>query len=619
MTMQVENVRPVRGVGRQRSGGARCAPATPRSAVAGGLSSRRRLRRALAGIGVAVALLGATARADAAGAPIMALGDVTRGARCTAASVLEGTAIASFDVTVLDVIAGSVTGEGPRILVRVSGPGVEATGIGPGFSGSPIFCPDAQGVPRVVGAISEGAGDATNHLALATPIQAILDEPLSPSDRARPRAVPVARHRSLEAVSLAGAAPWLARVAAAGASRVGRTLLSAPPRSPASFAPVDLQPGSAVAVGWAGGDLALSAIGTVAYRDGDTLWAFGHALDGAGRRALLLQDAYVYGVVDNPGFAGASFKLAAPGHVVGTLGNDAANAVVGRLGGGPPTFPFDVVARDADRGATTRLHLDVADESAVGDPSGSSPLRLVGALAAAQATAAGLDGAPARQTATMCLQLSVRHVPRPLGFCNRYVDAQSAADGLGLGVADLVAEDVDQALAYADDNTFAALPVSGVRVSVTQQRGLRQALLLGASAPARVRAGQRIAVRLALRQFRGRRVTETFGLRVPRGLRPGTHLLELRGTPADTGGDLAGLFADIFADDGDRPAAASLAELAGLIRAIHRFDGISARWHGDGARRVARPVFVSAAQRISGTASVALRVVRPRRSTPHAG
>ena len=41
-------------------------------------------------------------------------------------------------------------------------------------------------------------------------------------------------------------------------------------------------------------------MGTVTYVDGDTVWAFGHPLDGAGRRSLLLQDAYVYTVVNNP-------------------------------------------------------------------------------------------------------------------------------------------------------------------------------------------------------------------------------------------------------------------------------------------------------------------------------
>ena len=32
------------------------------------------------------------------------------------------------------------------------------------------------------------------------------------------------------------------------------------------------------------------------YRRGNTVYLFGHPLDGAGRRALFLQDAFVYGV-----------------------------------------------------------------------------------------------------------------------------------------------------------------------------------------------------------------------------------------------------------------------------------------------------------------------------------
>ena len=43
---------------------------------------------------------------------------------------------------VLDVAAGEATSGGGRILFEVSGPAVDATGLGPGFSGSPIYCPD---------------------------------------------------------------------------------------------------------------------------------------------------------------------------------------------------------------------------------------------------------------------------------------------------------------------------------------------------------------------------------------------------------------------------------------------------------------------------------------------
>src|SRR4051794_26477619 len=71
------------------------------------------------------------AGAAAAGEPVMPLDQVRPGMACSARSVLHGTDIERFDATVVDVVSGSVTAEGPRILVRVSGPAIEATGVGP--------------------------------------------------------------------------------------------------------------------------------------------------------------------------------------------------------------------------------------------------------------------------------------------------------------------------------------------------------------------------------------------------------------------------------------------------------------------------------------------------------
>jgi hypothetical protein len=518
--------------------------------------------------------------------------------------------------------------------VRVSGPSIDATGIGPGFSGSPISCPDAEGVQRVIGAISESIGDAGNHLALATPIEAILGEPLTPAAPAPAgkrasralvaRAVRRGTVRRLDAISVTGVAPWLGRLAAAGAQRAGRSLLAAPPEPLGDFAPVDLQPGSAVAVGLASGDLAAGAVGTVAYRDGNTIWAFGHPFDGAGPRSLLLQDAYVYGVIDNPGFAGASPKLAAPGHLVGTLRNDAANAVVGELGPGPATTPMDIVARDTDRGTTSYLHLDVADESGVGDPFGASPLRLVGAMAVAQATWAGLDGAPSRQSARMCVRLTVRDWPAPIGFCNRYL---TSAGGFGSedGVSPLAAEaasDFDTAAALIDDNTFAALHVDRVRVSLTLSRGAHEAYLVGARVPRRVRPGERIRARLRLRSFRGPASTITVPLRVPRKLAPGLHTLALLGAGSDDGGgddELLQLFENIFGGPGSSGGgggADSLPELAVAIGALARYDGITAAWltrKGKHREPDFRPVYQSPQERISGQTAVPIHVVGRRR------
>src|SRR3954454_17275478 len=62
-----------------------------------------------------------------AGDPIMPLSDVRGGMRCTGYSVVQGTTISSFDVEILDVVDGDASGQGPRLLIRVSGPAVDGT------------------------------------------------------------------------------------------------------------------------------------------------------------------------------------------------------------------------------------------------------------------------------------------------------------------------------------------------------------------------------------------------------------------------------------------------------------------------------------------------------------
>src|SRR3954453_17139395 len=129
-------------------------------------------------LAAAVAALLVAAAPAFAGDPIMPLSDVHRGMHCTGYSVIQGTEITSFDVDILDVAAGDAVAVPPRILVQVSGPAVDATGVGPGFSGSPIYCTDGAGVARNVAAISEALGEYGNKPPLATPIESILATPV---------------------------------------------------------------------------------------------------------------------------------------------------------------------------------------------------------------------------------------------------------------------------------------------------------------------------------------------------------------------------------------------------------------------------------------------------------
>src|SRR3954464_2037786 len=163
-----------------------------------------------------------------AGDPTMPLWQVQPGMHCTGYSVIQGTAISSFDVAVLEVAGGEATGGGAEILVQVSGPAVDATGVGPGFSGSPIYCPDGAGVNRVIGAISESVNEYGGKIALATPIEAILGVPVDvPSRPASPRMMAAAaRARPLASpLSVSGLDAPLAKALTTAAAKTGKPVL----------------------------------------------------------------------------------------------------------------------------------------------------------------------------------------------------------------------------------------------------------------------------------------------------------------------------------------------------------------------------------------------------------
>src|SRR3954471_13330103 len=402
-----------------------------------------------------------------AGDPIMPLSQVRSGMRCTALTVVRGTDITSFDAEVLDVVTG---GSEPQILVRASGPAVDDTGSAEGFSGSPVQCPDADGVPRTIGAIAEGTGDYGNKLVLVTPIELMLGEPVDPPASARaasPRLLRAARPLAAP-LSFGGVSGPVAAALRTASRRTGRALYASPAAPRAAYPPQELRPGASVAVGLASGDLAAGAVGTVTYVDGDKVWAFGHPLDGAGRRALLLQDAYVYTVVGNPldTQESVSYKLAAPGHDLGTLTNDAPDGVVGRLGVLPDRFPLRVTATDLDTGRVLRRQTQIADETTVGLPTGSSSLTQVAPVAVAQTAYDILRGSPSQQSGEMCVRIAVRERRRPMRFCNTYVGGSPSSAG-GPMVADLA-----DAAGRLDAFKLGVLHITSVDVNLKLRRQL---------------------------------------------------------------------------------------------------------------------------------------------------
>jgi hypothetical protein len=547
---------------------------------------------------VCAGLLVPTGSALADGGPIMPLSALAPGMNCTGETVVQGTTISSFAVHVIDVV--QAPGEGPRILVQASGPAVDSTGIAEGFSGSPVYCPDAFGAMENAGAISEGIGQYGNNVALVTPIEQMLGEPVDPPSSAPRLAV---RPTPLVApLTVGGLAPSVFGVLERAAARAGRVVLAAPtPTGTAVGFPVQaLVPGASVGASYSSGAIALGAVGTVTYVNGQTVYAFGHELDGAGRRALLLQDAYVYYVVNNPDPTVApSYKLALPGHTVGTLSSDTPNAVIGEVGPPPPTVPVDVTVHDHDTGTSLTLNTLVADETDVGLPLGTSQVDTIAPLEVAQAATQIYDGAPASESGRMCLRIYLRETRAPLGFCNRYVGTGAAGDSASAPpeLAGAAAADVATAFSALEQVNFAALHVQRVAANLFAQRGLAEASIVGARAPERVHAGQLVRVRLLVRMFRGGLRTLSFRLRVP-ARAGGPLVIAIRG-PAPPAGASPGsqslsnaLTAALSTSSSGAATGpvmiSSLAELRQAIAGIADYDGLYATIPGQGSRPVYR-------------------------------
>jgi hypothetical protein len=587
------------------------------------------MRARLLAAATAAALL-LPASTAAAGDPIMPLSEVRAGMQCTGYSVIKGTAISSFGVEVLDVIDGDPLSEGPRILVAASGPAIDATGIGPGFSGSPIYCPGADGVRRSIGAISSSIGEYGGKVVLATPIETMIGNPPKPPIARGAGDGPPASARAAAAIrrigregtkpllaplTISGVSPELGRALEATGRRVGRPIIAVPAGPLGSFPVQQLQPGSAVSVGYSTGDLRLGAIGTVAYTDGPNVWAFGHSFESAGARNLLLQDAYVFHVVNDPNalLTGGSYKLAVAGHDLGRFSNDAFSAVVGSVGAVPRTTLLRATGTDHDTGAEKTVETRIADETDIDNPTGFSALNAVGPLAIAQAAGGAMRSAPGRLTGRMCLKITFAERPkRPARFCNRYVSSSlfdPLSGALGNPIAVNAATDAQTAFTLIDMYEGRPPHVATVTSDVDIRRGERVAFLRGVKAPKRVKPGRMATLRVRMQRLRGGMFTRRYRVRIPNAVRPGRRTLKLSGFRGESfDEDLLAILFGIEDEEEEEPRPSRLTDLIRVISALGRWDGVELRLAGAEKRAFRDDDLV-----ITGRARTAVRIVRKRK------
>jgi hypothetical protein len=158
-------------------------------------------------------------------------------------------------------------------------------------------------------------------------------------------------------LSISGLSPTVIDHAAKAFSPFG--LAPAPGGLPSAYREekVELEPGSAVGVALVRGDLEMAGIGTVTYRDEDSILAFGHPMFQDGSTDLPLTNAYINDVIAS---LNISTKMGAAIEVVGALEQDRLTAIGGQVGAECRMLPVEVRIDNRSAGLARSFRYDVA-------------------------------------------------------------------------------------------------------------------------------------------------------------------------------------------------------------------------------------------------------------------
>ncbi len=322
-------------------------------------------------------------------------------------TVVANDEISSFTVQVIGVIDEPGTAH-DFIVVRVSGEAIgRAGGIAMGMSGSPIYIDG-----KLIGALSRAAewSKALTPIGLVTPIEAmlpVLDEVEgSAVSMPAPNAVltgvrlrECTRPPDPTAVAAAPdtifAYPVTTPLLVSGLSgRALTALMNGPGKEPDglidAFLPhtfnldarglsaynlrlnpfsggtakgdqgtSPLTPGGGIGVALASGDVTIGALGTLTYRDGNSLIGFGHPFLTNGISDFPLTTVHIYDTIKA---YNASFKIGTLGDTVGAIRADRLTGIGGKIGISPHLVDLSLGVRDKDRINTRSFQINLVDE-----------------------------------------------------------------------------------------------------------------------------------------------------------------------------------------------------------------------------------------------------------------
>jgi hypothetical protein len=489
------------------------------------------LRRLLTSL--ALVLFLASCLLGQASPPIFPLSDVRPGLKGVGRTIFEGDKIDEFQVEILGVLKNAIAPQRDLILARLSGGPLAITGVISGMSGSPVYVDG-----KLVGAVSRAFPLSKGAIAGITPIEEMLSVvPSSPASTSHS-----SPHESVRIANVSGGSPDLGRVIA---NENTAPNLSSVPEAPETTAtslsslllplrfggfsdaavdlfkpqlrrlglepmqggviagsaqdtppsPTDLQPGSMISLMLVRGDMNLNIDCTVTLRQGNSLYACGHQVLAEGPAQFPFAPAHV--IVTVPSIA-SSFKVDAPGAIVGTIQQDRFDAIYGRVGERiPPMIPVHVHL-DSTLNRKVDYNFEMVEEPFL------SPLLLNLAVTSALTVTE-------RSIGTSTLNVKARiHLAG-----GQSVDLEDILSG-EVGTANIVGGTVAAPLAILMSSGFPDIKVQDIDLSIVSLDEKRTASIEQIwSTKSEVRPGDHLEVTALLRLPSGATLTEKIPVDVP--------------------------------------------------------------------------------------------------------
>ncbi len=490
---------------------------------------RQVARRAGCGCVLAAAIFAGGAERSRAAPPTLPLSEVRPGMVGEGRTVFEGDRIEPFEVEILGTLPNVGPGQS-LILGRLRGGRLEQTGVLAGMSGSPVF---VEG--RLVGAVAYSWSFAKEPLAGITPIEQMWPLVETPSRATSDRSAPFAPADLRLLGEPAAWAPFLERqfaravrersgtasplplpLYASGfvsrerlARLTGMTVLEAGTAGQGAGAASPLAPGAPVGLQLARGDLALTAVGTVTWVEGDRVLALGHPLLALGRIEMPLTGARVVALLPS---LQQSLRLAVPLDELGSVTLDGASGVAGRLGQRARMIPVRVEFVNPE-GSSRRYAFDLAE-----DPLLTPVLLYVSLEAAIEATVRTLGSVTLRLDPGSVIQLG-QHDDVALDNVFAGPGAAEATSGLSAFVLYLLM-----------NNDWKPAQVEGVNLIVRYAQQPRTARIRRVSLDRySLSPGESFEVTVALTPYRGQELVLRRKVTLPQETPPGRLVLHVGG------------------------------------------------------------------------------------------